>query len=216
MRKLAAEFLGTSLITTAVIGSGLLASALTNDRGVWLLINALSTISVLYVVIVLFVKVSGAHFNPVVSLALWIDQKLVTKEFVGYVIAQIFGAIFGAVIAHSMYGKFPISISEIRRVEPGQFLAELLASAGLVLIAIASWRRFKVSNRASLISLWIGSAYFFTSSTSFANPAVSLGRMLSDSEVGISPASLAFFLPAQLLGGLLALIINRFFTKEEK
>lgn len=209
-----AEFLGTGLITAAVIGSGVLASMLTKDSGVWLLINALSTISVLYVAIVLFGKISGSHFNPVVSLILWLDRKLAVRDLVGYLIAQVFGAISGAVLAHSMYEKSPLSISDTQRIEPGLLLAELLASAGLVLIAIASWRRFKVQNRASLIALWIGSAYFFTSSTAFANPAISLGRMLSATYVGLSPASFAFFLPAQIFGGLLALVLNRFLSKE--
>ncbi len=214
MRKYLAEFLGTGLITAAVIGSGILASMLTKDSGVWLLINALSTIAVLFVSIVLFTKISGAHFNPVVSLVLFMDKKLTVKEFIAYLFAQIFGAISGAGLAHTMYEKSPISVSDLRRIEPGLFLSESLASAGLVLIAIASWQRFKVRSRATLISLWIGSAYFFTSSTAFANPAVSFGRMLSDTYVGLSPASLAFFIPAQILGGVIAFALNRFFSKE--
>jgi glycerol uptake facilitator-like aquaporin len=216
MRKLIAEFIGTSLVTMAVIGSAIMATIWTKDGAIWLLINMISTVSALYIAIVLFANISGAHFNPVVSLVLRIQKKLSAKDFVSYVGAQLSGAIFGAALAHLLFDKDLLTISKIQRSGSNIFLAELVASFGLVLIAIAGWRKFKVRNRASLISLWIASAYFFTSSTSFANPAVSLGRMLTDSLAGISPSSLAIFVPAQILGGLLALLFANFLGKSAR
>lgn len=213
MRKLVAEFTGTAFITAAVIGSAIMATNWTKDGAIWLLVDMISTVSVLYIAIVLFASVSGAHFNPVVSLVKLIQRELSGKDFLSYLIAQFLGAIFGTSVAHFLFDYSILSISEIERDGLNIFAAEVVASFGLVLIVIANWRKFKVRNRASLISLWIASAYFFTSSTSFANPAVSLGRMLTDSLAGISPSSLALFIPAQVLGGLLALFFANFLAK---
>ena len=216
MRKLIAEFVGTSLVTTAVIGSAIMATIWTKDGAIWLLVNMVSTVAALYIAIVLFANVSGAHFNPVVSSIVAIQKKLSLKELSGYVAAQLLGALMGAAVAHLMFDRNLFTISKIERNGSNIFVAEVLASFGLVLIAIASWRKFKVRNRASLIALWIASAYFFTASTSFANPAVSLGRMMTDSLAGISPSSLALFIPAQLLGGFLALAFSNYMTKSAR
>lgn len=216
MRKLIAEFVGTSLVTTAVIGSAIMATIWTKDGAIWLLVNMVSTVAALYIAIVLFANISGAHFNPVVSLIVAIQKKLSLKELGGYVAAQLLGALMGAAVAHLMFDRNLFTISKIERNGSNIFVAEVLASFGLVLIAIASWRKFKVRNRASLIALWIASAYFFTASTSFANPAVSLGRMMTDSLAGISPSSLALFIPAQLLGGFLALAFSNYMTKSAR
>ena len=216
MRKLIAEFVGTSLVTTAVIGSAIMATIWTKDGAIWLLVNMVSTVAALYIAIVLFANVSGAHFNPVVSSIVAIQKKLSLKELGGYVAAQLLGALMGAAVAHLMFDRNLFTISKIERNGSNIFVAEVLASFGLVLIAIASWRKFKVRNRASLIALWIASAYFFTASTSFANPAVSLGRMMTDSLAGISPSSLALFIPAQLLGGFLALAFSNYMTKSAR
>ena len=205
MRKLVAEFTGTAFITAAVIGSAIMATNWTKDGAVWLLVNMVSTVSALYLSIVLFASISGAHFNPVVTLVKAIQREIEWRGAAEYVLAQILGATFGAGLAHLLFDYSILSISKIDRLGTNIFLSELVASFGLVLIVIASWRKFKLRTRASLISLWIASAYFFTSSTSFANPAVSLGRMLTDSLAGLSPASFGLFLPAQILGGLLAL-----------
>ena len=205
MRKLIAEFTGTAFITAAVIGSAIMATNLTKDDAVWLLINMVSTVSVLYLSIVLFASISGAHFNPVVSLVKAIQKEISWGDFVKYSAAQFTGATFGAGLAHLLFDYSILSTSKIERFGANIFISELVASFGLVLIAVASWRKFKVRNRASLISLWIASAYFFTSSTSFANPAVSFGRMLTDSLAGLSPTSLGLFVPAQILGGLIAM-----------
>lgn len=205
MRKLVAEFTGTAFITAAVIGSAIMATNWTKDGAVWLLVNMVSTVSALYLSIVLFASISGAHFNPVVTLVKAIQREIEWRGASEYILAQILGATFGAGLAHFLFDYSILSISEIDRFGANIFLSELVASFGLVLIVIASWRKFKLRTRASLISLWIASAYFFTSSTSFANPAVSLGRMLTDSLAGLSPSSFGLFLPAQILGGLLAL-----------
>ena len=205
MRKLVAEFTGTAFVTAAVIGSAIMATNWTKDGAVWLLVNMVSTVSALYLSIVLFASISGAHFNPVVTLVKAIQSEITWRGAAEYVLAQILGATFGAGLAHLLFDYSILSISEIDRFGANIFLSELVASFGLVLIVIASWHKFKLRTRASLISLWIASAYFFTSSTSFANPAVSLGRMLTDSLAGLSPSSFGLFLPAQILGGLLAL-----------
>lgn len=216
MRKAVAEFLGTLAVTMAVIGSAIMATIWTKDGALWLLVNAISTISILFISIVLFAKISGAHFNPVVSLAELLKKNLSRREFLAYVLAQFLGAIFGAVLAHLLFDREILAISEIERSGPNIFLSEVIASLGLVLIAIAAWRKFKVTLRASLIALWILSAYFFTASTSFANPAVSLGRVFTDSPAGISPSSLLLFLPAQFIGGLLAIWLARYFERDSR
>ena len=215
MRKLIAEFTGTAFITAAVIGSAIMATNLTKDGAVWLLVNMVSTVSALYLSIVLFASISGAHFNPVVTLVKAIQNEIAWRRASQYVLVQLLGAIFGAGLAHFFFDYSILSISEIDRFGSNIFLSELIASFGLVLIVIASWRKFKLRTRASLISLWIASAYFFTSSTSFANPAVSLGRMLTDSLAGLSPSSFGLFFPAQVFGGLLALAFASYLARSK-
>jgi len=216
MRKLVAEFTGTAFITAAVIGSAIMATNWTKDGAIWLLVNMVSTVSALYLSIVLFASISGAHFNPVVTLVKAIEREIEWRGAAEYVLAQILGATFGAGLAHFLFDYSILSISKIDRFGANIFLSELVASFGLILIVIASWRKFKLRTRASLISLWIASAYFFTSSTSFANPAVSLGRMLTDSLAGLSPSSFGLFLPAQILGGLLALGFANYLARSSR
>lgn len=215
VRKLIAEFTGTAFITAAVIGSAIMATNLTKDGAVWLLVNMVSTVSALYLSIVLFASISGAHFNPVVTLVKAIQNEIAWRRASQYVLVQLLGAIFGAGLAHFFFDYSILSISEIDRFGSNIFLSELIASFGLVLIVIASWRKFRLRTRASLISLWIASAYFFTSSTSFANPAVSLGRMLTDSLAGLSPSSFGLFFPAQVFGGLLALAFASYLARRK-
>jgi glycerol uptake facilitator-like aquaporin len=214
MRKVIAEFTGTALITAAVIGSAIMATNWTKDGAIWLLVNMISTVAALYISIMLFASISGAHFNPVVSLVKLIQKELLLADFIKYLVAQFSGAVFGAALSHFLFDYTILSVSKIERTGVNIFGSEVIASLGLVLIAIASWRNFKVRTRASLISLWIASAYFFTSSTSFANPAVSFGRMLTDSLAGISPASLALFVPAQVFGGILAYFLANYLAKD--
>lgn len=215
MRKLIAEFTGTAFISSAVIGSAIMATNWTKDGAIWLLVNMISTVSILYISIILFASISGAHFNPVVSLLKAIKNELSWREALSYTIAQSLGAIFGATIAHLLFDYSILTLSKIDRFGLNIFLSETIASFGLVLISIAGWKNFKMRTRASLISLWIASAYFFTSSTSFANPAVSLGRMFTDSLAGLSPASIALFVPAQILGGVLALLFANYLARSK-
>ena len=216
MRRAIAEFIGTAAVTTAVIGSATMASSLTKDGAISLLINAISTVSALFISIVLFAKISGAHFNPAVSLVELLGKRLSLNDFFTYLTAQLLGALFGAGLAQFLFEKPVLVISDIERSGANIFISEIVASLGLVLIAIASWRKIKVTLRAALLSLWIISAYFFTASTSFANPAVSFGRIFTDSPAGISPSSIALFVPAQLIGGLLALLLANYLTKQSR
>jgi glycerol uptake facilitator-like aquaporin len=214
MKKIISEFFGTALITIAVIGSAIMASIWTKDGAVWLLVNMVSTVAALYIAINLFSEISGAHFNPVVSFLIALSRGISWREFFEYLAAQFIGAIVGATLAQALFNSPILVLSSIDRSGLNIFGAETLASFGLVLIAIASWRYFETQQRAILIVLWIASAYFFTSSTSFANPAVSFGRIFTDSLAGISPSSFLLFTLAQVVGGLLAFAFNRYLTRE--
>ena len=186
-----------------------MATNLTTDVGVQLLINALSTIAMLSVVISVFAKISGAHFNPAVSLYSAIRGKLKPEELFGYVIAQILGAISGTMTANLMFQHKVLEISSNDRSSAGTFIGEVVATFGLLLV-IAT----RDENASILVPAWIGSAYFFTASTSFANPAVTIGRMFTDSFSGIAPQSIFAFIAAQLLAILLSRIISRIFAEE--
>lgn len=212
MRQLA-EFLGALFLVLAVVGSGIMAQLLTSDLALQLLINALATIAMLYLLINLIAPISGAHFNPAVTLVALLRKKLDRVLGLTYIAAQILGSITGTLIAHLLFDRAIIDVSEFERSGLHLLIAEVIATFGLVIIVFADWKRFKVRQRASLISLWIGSAYFFTSSTSFANPAVTVGRLFTDSFAGIAPESVAPFVVAQVFGALLAW---RFLTGAKK
>lgn len=200
-RRLLAEFLGTVLLVTIVVGSGIAAQRLSpNDTGLQLLENALATALGLAVLIAIFQPVSGAHFNPVISL---VDAALGGRrwgEAATYIPAQIVGAITGAVLANLMFELPAIEISETERLTIATALGELVATAGLVLVVFLLVRTGRAAWAGPAIGAYIGAAYFFTSSTSFANPAVTLGRMFSDTFAGIHPLSAAGFLAAQVIG----------------
>ncbi len=213
MKKAFAEFFGTALVTTAVIGSAHMATIWTKDGAVWLLVNMISTVAALYVAINLFAEISGAHFNPVVSLAVLMSRKINIQEFIFYVFAQISGAVFGSLIAQAIFDRPLLPVSEIDRNGANLLGAEFIASFGLILIAIASWKVFEIHRRAALLSLWIASAYFFTSSTSFANPAVTIGRIFSDTFAGINPVSVLPFIIAQLIGAMLGIALVKGITR---
>lgn len=199
MKKLIAEYLGTALLLMAIVGSGRMASFLTEDIALQLLINAISTSLMLVVIINLFSFVSGAHFNPVVTL-----YKLMSKEIsftlsAKYIGAQILGAISGTILANAMFESAFITISTDERFQSGTFVAEIIATFGLILIVALKSEKAEI-----LVPAWIGSAYFFTSSTAFANPAVTLGRIFTESFAGIAPISVVGFVGAQLLGLVIA------------
>jgi arsenate reductase len=205
-RRLLAEFLGTALLVAVVVGSGITAQALTPDVGLELLENALATTVGLAVLILIFGPISGAHFNPVVSFADWVlgrrtGNGVAGSELGGYVVAQTVGAIGGAILADAMFAKPLVSWSQHHRSQPHLLLGEVVATAGLLLVIVALARNGRSSQTPWAVGAYIGAAYFFTSSTSFANPAVSIGRAFTNTFAGIAPISLPGFVAAQLVGG---------------
>ena len=202
-----AELIGTALLVAAVIGSGIMAEAVTSDVGLRLLLNQLSTILGLGVLIAALMPVSGAHINPVVTFALFLRRAVSGADAVMYVLAQLLGSLGGVVLAHVMFGEVPISISGQDRLTTGTFVGEVVATAGLVAVIILLAHRGQESVIPLAVPAWIGSAFFFTSSTAFANPAVTLGRMWTDSFTGIAPLSGLGFIGAQLVGMALALAL---------
>ena len=209
MKRISAEFLGTLLITMAVIGSGIMASFLTKDVLLQLLVNMFSTVAALYVAIVIFMPKSGANFNPLVSILKWMNGKLIGRQVLEEVLAQILGAFTGALLVATIFERDLIEISSFERHGFGTFVAEIVASAGLLIVALIRIDSSKSHKRAVLVSAWIAGAYFFTSSTSFANPAVTFGRIFTDSFAGISPLSFFAFLAAQVIGALAAFLALR-------
>jgi glycerol uptake facilitator-like aquaporin len=211
-----AEFLGTGLLVAAVIGSGIMASNLSGDLLVALIANGISTVLVLGILILTLGPVSGGHFNPVVSIALAIDQRFKAVRVAPYIAAQFAGAFAGAVLANVMFGSAAIQVSSKGMVSEGAAIGEVVATAGLVFIILNLIK----SKRAELIPVavpaWIGTAYFFTSSTSFANPAATVGRIFSDSFAGIGPQSVPSFVIAQLLGAALGIALAKVFAKSKK
>lgn len=211
LRRALAEFLGTALLVATVVGSGIMATRLSTDVGVQLLANSIATAFGLAVLILMFGTISGAHFNPVVSLADWFlgrRQRVgLTGMLVGiYAIAQMSGAIGGAVLANLMF-DVPTALSTTDRATPATVLAEIVATFGLILLIIALARTGRGAAAAPAVGAYIGAAYWFTSSTSFANPAVTVGRVFSDTFAGIAPASVLPFIGAQLVGGALAVAV---------
>ena len=194
MKKFAAEFLGSYLLLNAIVGSGILITSLTDNQGVQLLVNAISAVCMLAVIIPLFVHTSGSHFNPAVSIYSLLKKEISLSQTCTYILAQVSGAILGTITANLMFQEAAITISETSRLENGTFLGEAIATSGLLLvIALAPLRAEK------LVPIWIGSAYFFTSSTSFANPAVTIGRIFTNTYAGIEPGSVIGFIAAQLV-----------------
>jgi glycerol uptake facilitator-like aquaporin len=207
-RRMVAESIGTGLLVTVVVGSGIAAASLSpNDVGLQLLENAFATALGLTVLILALGPVSGAHFNPVVSAVDWwlgrrIGTGLTRRELAAYVPAQIVGAVAGAVLANLMYDRAAVSWSSTDRSSGHLWLGEVVATAGLVVLIFALARSGRGSVAPAAVGAYVGSAYWFTSSTSFANPAVSIGRAFSDTFAGIAPASLPGFIVAQIFGAI--------------
>jgi glycerol uptake facilitator-like aquaporin len=209
-RRMLAEFLGTGLLVAAVVGSGIAASRLSpGDVGLELLENALATGFALAVIILVFAPVSGAHLNPVVSLVDHLLSGLTTRELGAYAIAQVAGGAAGAVVANLIFSAPAFEVSTKTRTGDGLWLGEVVATMGLVLLVFALARTGRGHATAAAVGAYIAGAYFFTSSTSFANPAVTIGRMFSDSFAGIAPRSSPAFVMAQLLGAGMALGLVR-------
>ena len=209
-RRLLAEALGTALLLAIVIGSGVMAQRLAGGNGaVALLANTLATVAGLVVLIEMFGPVSGAHFNPVVSLVMAGRGRLAWTLLLPYVAAQLLGAVSGAWLAHAMFDLPIVQVSTRLRSGTGQWIAEGVATFGLVLVVL----RAPATRVASLVAAWIGAAYWFTASTSFANPAAVVGRMFSDSFAGIAPSSAPGFIAAELAGAALAVAAHGYFTE---
>lgn len=200
LRRLAAELLGTGVLVATVIGSGIMATALTRDVALQLLVNAVATVAALGVLIATLGPVSGAHFNPAVTLVEAVRRDLAPAEAGGYVVAQLLGGLAGAAVANLMFGLPAWEASAHVRASGGVWLGEVVATAGLLFTIAAITRTGRGHLGPVLVPAWIGAAYFFTSSTSFANPAVAVARSASDTFAGIAPGSVPGFVLAQLVG----------------
>ncbi len=211
-RAYLAEYLGTAFLVAIVVGSGIMGSQLSEDLAVALMVNTISTILGLALLIFIFTPISGAHFNPAVSLVMFLKKKIRFVELLGYSLFQTLGAISGAILANLMFDLEAFQISAHERSSSGLFLGEVLATFGLVVIILSFIEYEKANLIPVAVAAWIGSAYLFTSSTSFANPAVTIGRIFSDTFAGIAPASVLLFVTAQFIGALLALAAIRIFS----
>lgn len=207
-RRLVAEFLGTALLVAVVVGSGIMAVSLTGDAGVQLLINALATVAGLGVLIWVLGPISGAHFNPAVTLIALVRREMRAAEAGGYIVVQVLGAVAGATLANLMFSLPAWSASTHTRSSAGLWLGEVVATGGLLLVIGALTRTGNGHLGPALVPAWIGAAYFFTASTSFANPAVTVGRAFSDTFAGIAPESVPLFIAFQLLGAAIGAVLT--------
>jgi glycerol uptake facilitator-like aquaporin len=211
-RRLLAEFTGTSLLVAIVVGSGIAATRLTTDGALRLLVNSLVTALGLAVLIVVFIQASGAHFNPVVTTADWLLSRRTPRRYslalaAAVIACQVAGAIAGAALADAMFAEPVLSPSQHHRGGAPILLSEVVATAGLVFVIVALVRTGRVQHVAWAVGAWIGAAYWFTASTSFANPAVTIGRTLTNTYAGIAPASAPAFIAAQITGGALGTLL---------
>jgi glycerol uptake facilitator-like aquaporin len=209
-RRLVAELLGSAFLAAAVIGSGIAAARLSpGDIGLELFENAAATAAGLFAIILMFGSVSGGHFNPVVSFADAALGGLPWRDAAAYVPAQVAGCVGGTVVANLMFSRAAVSLSAKHRASPGHFLSEIVATLGLLLVIFALARTGRSQAIPAAVGAYIGAGYFFTSSTSFANPAITVGRMFSATFAGIAPSDVPGFIAAQVIGCVLAVVIIR-------
>jgi len=209
-RRLAAEFLGSALLAALVIGSGIAAQRLSpGDTGLELLENAAATAAGLFAIILMFGPVSGGHFNPVVSFVDAAFRGVSWRDAAAYLPAQVAGCTVGAIVANLMFALPAVSISVKHRASAGHFLSEIIATLGLMLLIFALARSGRSRVTPAAVGAYIGAAYFFTSSASFANPAITIGRMFSNTFAGIAPSSAPTYIAAQVVGGILAIGLVR-------
>ena len=207
-RRLCAEFLGSAFLAMLVIGSGIAAQQLSpGNTGLQLLENAAATGAGLFALILMFGAVSGAHFNPIVSFVDATFGGLRWSHAAAYLPAQVGGCILGAIVANVMFSRAAFEISTKHRASPAHFLSEVIATLGLILLIFALARSGRSQSTPAAVGAYIGAAYFFTSSTSFANPAITVGRSLSNTFAGIAPSSVPSFIAAQIVGGLAAVAL---------
>jgi glycerol uptake facilitator-like aquaporin len=211
-RRLLAEFTGTGLLVAVVVGSGIAATRLTTDGALRLLVNSLVTALGLAVLIVVFIQASGAHFNPVVTAADWILGRRTPRRYsigqaAAVIACQVAGAIAGAALADAMFAVPVLTPSHHHRGGAPILLSEVVATAGLLFVIVALIRTGRIRHVAWAAGAWIGAAYWFTASTSFANPAVTIGRTLTNTYAGIAPVSAPAFIAAQLAGGAIGTLL---------
>jgi glycerol uptake facilitator-like aquaporin len=214
-RRIAAEFIGTAFLLAAVVGSGIMADKLSaGNVGLALLCNAIATGAALYVLITIFGPISGAHFNPAVTAVMRFKKQIETLPALTYVGVQVVGGIFGVIVAHAMFDQSLIQTSTTSRTGIAQWTAEFVAAFGLILTILGTVR-FRPEAVPTAVGLYIVSAYWFTASTSFANPAVTIARSLSNTFAGIAPGDILFFIVAQMLGAFAALIVAEWLFSEK-
>jgi len=205
-RRLVAELLGTLVLVATVVGSGIMAEQLTHDVALALLANTIATGAILVVLITILGPISGAHFNPAVSLVFLLRGELAIGEAIAYAVAQVAGGVIGTLLAHAMFALPLIDLSLKQRAGSAQLLSEAVAAFGLVLTILAGVK-FSRAAVPWLVGLYITAAYWFTASTSFANPAVAIARSLTNTFSGIRPADLPGFIAAEFVGALFALVV---------
>ena len=215
LARILAEFLGTAAVVATVLGAGFMTAQLAAHPALALTMIALAVGAVLFVSIATLGPISGAHFNPIVSLAQLARKSLTAKEAAGYLVFQLLGALAGALVANLMF-KQAFEISKVSRISTGTFIGEVVASAGLVLLILLLINFGKQNLIAAGVALWIVAGHLFTSSTSFANPAVTIGRVFSASPSSIEFQSALWFVLAQLLGLVLALVFSKILIRERR
>ena len=213
--KILSEFLGTFFLVLTIVGSGIMGENLSNNSAITLLANSLATGAILYVIISMFINISGAYFNPIVVLSDLINKKIDLTLSFSFIMAQVSGGILGCIIANLYFGNDLVEFSSNQRYSTLTLISEIIATFGLVLviIIIGSISREKIS---IAVALYITAGYWFTSSTSFANPAVTISRMFTDTFTGIHPGSVIYFIVAQIIGAVIATYIGRAITPLKK
>ena len=212
MKAYLSEYLGTTFLLMIVVGSGIMGQSLSDNDSITLLANTIATGSGLIVLLWMFGKISGAHFNPAVSVVMFANGELSSRNFILYGLLQVSGAISGTLLANYMFGLDALQVSVNSRSGLNLYISEVVATFGLLLV-ILRVRTVRSELVAPAVGLYITSAYWFTSSTSFANPAVTIGRMFTDTFTGIDPGNVLFFITAQFIGAFLAFGINKILDK---
>ncbi len=216
IRKAGAEFLGSAVLVMTVIGSGKMAQNLSTDTAVQLLINSIATAAILYLLITLLADISGAHFNPLVTLIVAYKREISLGQTLQFIFAQFLGALTGAGLANLLFDLPVLTASTNVRSGNHLLLSEIIATAGLIFTIFVAIDQKREKKIPALVACWIGAAIFFTSSTSFANPAVTFARGWSDTFAGIAPESIALFIAAQLIGAVLGLVLSQLLSSKGK
>lgn len=216
IRKAGAEFLGSAILVMTVIGSGKMAQNLSTDTAVQLLINSIATAAILYLLITILADISGAHFNPLVTLIVAYKREISLGQTLQFIFAQFLGALTGAGLANLLFDLPVFTASTNVRSGNHLLLSEIIATAGLIFTIFVAIDQKREKKIPALVACWIGAAIFFTSSTSFANPAVTFARGWSDTFAGIAPESIALFIAAQLIGAVLGLVLSQSLSSKGK